>query len=138
MFTVLPKADPDTQAFWDGCLQDQLLLQRCSACHVFRHPPRPVCPACLSDRFSWDRASGYGTVYTFVVVRRALGRGWEERIPYVVAVVELDEGAHFLTNIVNVEPEAVAIGMPVEVTFAELDGTTKLPVFQPRASAAAR
>ena len=133
---VIPKPDPDTQAFWDGCLHDQLLLQRCSACHAFRHPPSPICAACLSDRFAWERASGYGVIYTFTIVRRALGRGWEERIPYVVSVVELDEGVRVLSDIVDVEPEAVAIGMPVEVTFAELDGTTKLPLFRPRTSEA--
>jgi len=71
-------------------------------------------------------------VYTFVIVREALARGWEQFVPFVVAVIDLDEGVKFLSNVVNVAPDAVAIGMPVEVTFAELDGTTKLPLFQPR------
>jgi len=135
---VIPLANPDTQAFWDGCLREELLLQRCSVCGAYRHPPSPICPKCLSDRFAWERASGYGTVYTFVIVRRALARGWEGMVPYVAAVVELDEGVKFLTDIVNVAPEAVTIGMRVEVTFAELDGTTKLPLFQPRSAEAQR
>jgi uncharacterized OB-fold protein len=128
---VIPVAGPDTQAFWDGCLREELLLQRCSSCGALRHPPSPICPKCLSDQFAWERASGRGTVYTFTIVRRAMGRGWDTMIPYVLAVVELAEGVQFLTDLVNVEPEAVKIGMPVEVTFAELDGTTKLPLFQP-------
>jgi uncharacterized protein len=129
---VIPLAGPDTQAFWDGCLRDELLLQRCDVCRAFRHPPSPICPNCLSDRFAWERASGRGTVYTFTIVRRAMGRGWDAMIPYVLAVVELDEGVQFMSDLVNVDPDAVTIGMPVEVTFAELDGTTKLPLFQPR------
>ena len=131
---VIPLAGPDTQAFWDGCLREELLLQRCAVCRAYRHPPSPVCPKCLSDQFAWERSRGRGTVYTFVIVRRALARGWDGAIPYVAAVVELDEGVKFLTDIVNVAPEAVQIGMPVEVTFAELDGTTKLPLFQPVAA----
>jgi uncharacterized protein len=129
---TIPVANPDTQPFWDGCARDELLLQRCSACGAFRHPPSPICPQCLSDRHDWIRSTGRATVYTFVVVRQALARGWEALVPYVVAVVELEEGPRFLTDLVNVAPEAVTIGMPVEVTFAELDGTTKLPLFQPR------
>ena len=124
--------NPDSQPFWDGCARGELLLQRCTDCGTFRHPPSPICTNCLSDRAEWIKASGRGTVYTFTIVRQALARGWEERLPYVVAVVELEEGPAFLSNLVNVDPETVAIGMPVEVTFAELDGTTQLPLFQPR------
>jgi len=129
---VVPLANPDTQPFWDACLRGELLLQRCSACRAYFHPPSPSCPTCLSDQYEWVRASGNGTVYTFVIVREALARGWEQFVPFVVAVIDLDEGVKFLSNVVNVAPDAVAIGMPVEVTFAELDGTTKLPLFQPR------
>ena len=129
---MIPVANSDTKPFWDGCLQRQFLLQRCSNCGAYRHPPSPICPKCLSDRHVWVPASGRAKVYTFVVVREALSRGWEKVIPYVLAVVELDEGPHVLTNVVNIAPEKVAIEMPVEVTFEELDGTTMLPVFQPR------
>ncbi len=108
------------------------MLQLCTVCKTYRHPPSPICPNCLSDRAEWIKASGKGTVYTFTIVRQALARGWEERIPYVVAVITLDEGPTFLTNLVNVHPDAVMIGMPVVVTFSELDGETKLPLFEPQ------
>lgn len=130
---AMPLGNSDTQPFWEGCTRGELLLQRCTACGAYRHPPSPICPHCLSDQHAWLPASGRGTVYTFVVVRQALARGWDERIPYVVAVIELDEGPQFLTNLVNVEPEAVTIGMPVEVTFAEQNGAT-LPLFRPRSA----
>jgi uncharacterized protein len=128
---VIPVANIDTKLFWDGCAEGKLLLQRCAACQAYRHPPSPICPNCLSDQHAWVPASGRGTVYTFVVVREAR-RGWDKMVPYVLAVVELEEGPRILTDLTNVEPEKVAIGMPVEVTFEELDGTTRLPLFQPR------
>ncbi len=129
---VIPAANADTKPFWDGCLRDELLLQQCASCHAYRHPPAPICPNCLSDRHAWVPASGRGAVYTFVVVRESRARGWDKMVPYVVAVIELEEGPRMLSNLTNVEPEAVTIGMPVEVIFEELDGTTKLPLFRRR------
>lgn len=86
----------------------------------------------MSDQSEWVRASGRGTVYTFTIVRQALARGWEEKLPYIVAVIELEEGPKLLTDMTNVAPEAMSIGLPVEVTFEDFDGVTKLPLFQPR------
>ena len=128
---VVPVANADTQPFWEGCARGVLLLQRCGACQSYRHPPSPICPQCLSDRHEWVEASGRGTVYTFVVVRETRARGWDKLVPYVVAVVTLEEGPRMLTNITNVAPEEVKIDMPVAVTFGEVDGPTKLPLFQP-------
>lgn len=128
---VVPLPNLDTQPFWDGCARGELLLQRCAACGAYRHPPSPICPECLSDRQEWVRASGRGTVYTFVVVREARARGWDKMVPYVIAVIALEEGPRLLTDLVDIAPEAVTIGMPVSVTFAELDGTTQLPLFAP-------
>jgi uncharacterized protein len=127
---VLPYANIDTKPFWDGCLEGQLRLQRCSACGAWRHPPSPICAVCLSEEHEWIPARGRGTVYAFTVVREAR-RGWEKLVPYVIAVIALDEGPRILSNVVNIAPEQVAIGLPVEVSFAELDGSTKLPLFQP-------
>lgn len=123
--------NPDSQPFWDGCARGELLLQRCDACGAFRHPPSPICPNCLSDAAGWVRASGRGSVYTFTVVRQALARGFDEKLPYVVAVIELDEGVKFLANLVDADPETVTIGMPVEVTFEAFDGAAQLPQFRP-------
>ena len=89
---VIPVANSDTKPFWDGCARAELLLQRCTACQAHRHPPSPICPRCLSDQHTWVRASGRGTVYTFVVVRETRARGWDKMVPYVLAVIELEEG----------------------------------------------
>jgi hypothetical protein len=111
-----------------------LELQRCNACGAFRHPPSPICQNCLSDQHEWVPASGRGSLYTYAVVRQALGRGWEEKVPYIVAVIELDEGPRFLSNLIDVEPEAVQIGMPLEVTYAERADAPPLPLFRPRSA----
>ena len=117
--------------FWEGCSRNELLLQQCSACGTFRHPPSAVCPSCLSAQHAWVAASGRGTVYTFAIVRQALAKAWEDKVPYTVAVIELEEGPRFLTELVDVAPDDVTIGMPVEVSFTERDGVT-LPLFHPR------
>jgi uncharacterized protein len=121
---VIPLANSDTKPFWDGCAEGKLLLQRCAVCGAYRHPPSPVCPHCLSDKHEWVASSGRGTIYTFTIVRENRARGWDKMVPYVLAVVELEEGPRMLTNLIDVAPEAVAFGMPVAATFAELDGTT--------------
>lgn len=127
--------DVDSQPFWDGCARGELLLQRCSQCGAYRHPPSSVCPECLSDACTWETASGLGSVYTYSIVRQALGKDWEGRVPYVVAVIELDEGPKILSDVVNVAPEEVTIDMPVVVVFDRIDEANVLPLFEPRAKA---
>jgi hypothetical protein len=127
----MPAANPDTQPFWDGCGRGVLLLQRCTVCSTFRHPPSPICPNCLNAKHEWLEATGHGTVYTFVIVREALRRGWEEFVPYVVAVIDLDEGPKFVTNVVNIDPDLVTIGMPGKIVFTSTDDAMMLPVFAP-------
>ena len=121
----------DTQPFWDGCARGELLLQHCGACGTLRHPPSPICPHCRSTEHAWVPANGRGTVYTYTVVRQALAKGWDARVPYVVAVVELDEGPRILSNIVEVAAEDVRIGMRVEVVFIASQGEQQLFVFKP-------
>jgi uncharacterized OB-fold protein len=131
----LPLADRDAQPYWDGTAQETLLLQRCGACQAYRHPPSPTCPRCFSADHAWVPASGSGTVYSFVVVRRAFNPAWEPDVPYVVAVVQLAEGPKLVTNIVNTPVENVAIGQPVTVTFDHVSDTVALPKFQPASPA---
>jgi uncharacterized OB-fold protein len=131
MRPVAPVPNFETQEFWDGCRRGQLLLQKCGDCGAYRHPPAPICSTCLSPQHEWVEASGHGTVYTFVVVRETRAKGWEQLVPYVTAVVTLDEGPRMLTNIVDVAPEDVKIDMPVQVTFAEAEDEMKLPLFRP-------
>jgi uncharacterized OB-fold protein/acyl dehydratase len=125
-----PAVSADTEFFWEGCRRGELLIQRCAACGRLRHPPRPACGECGS--LDWDavRSSGRGEVFSFVVHHHPPVPGFE--VPYVVALVALEEGTRLVSNLVDVAPEDVRIGMPVEVSFLRVDETLTLPVFRPR------
>ena len=124
-------ADIEAQSFWEGCARGELLLQRCTDCGAYRHPPSPICPDCLSATHEWVPASGNATVYSFVVVQHAFNRWFEDQVPYAVAVVELEEGPHMLSNVVDVLPDQVTIGMKVRVCFDRVSDEVALPKFQP-------
>lgn len=126
----LPFPDEDTQEFWDGAKRHELLVQKCNHNHL-RYPPRPICPDCFSQEFKWEKMSGKGEVYTFIIVRVAPRPDWQEYVPYVLAVVKLDEGPRVETNIVGIKPEDVKIGMKVEVVFEDVTEKVTLPKFKP-------
>jgi len=126
---LAPAVTRDTQFFWDAVKQHRLLIQRCTGCGTLRHPPRPMCPQCHA--LTWDtvEASGRGTVFSFVMPQHPQFPFME--YPYIVALVELEEGTRLVTNIVGTVPEEVDIGMPVQLTFEEFDGGVVLPQFTP-------
>jgi uncharacterized OB-fold protein len=119
----------DTQFFWDGVKAHRLLIQRCGGCGTLRHPPRPMCPHCHSLEWDSIEASGRGNVFSFVIPHHPPLPWFPE--PYVVALVELEEGTRLVTNLVGVAPEDVSIGMPVRVRFEAFDGGLVLPLFAP-------
>ena len=104
------------------------------ACGTLRYYPRAVCPECLSGEARWERMSGRGTVYTFTVTYQNQSPGFREELPYVLAYVTLDEGVQMLTNVVGCPPDQVKIGMPVEVTFEDVNDEIAIPRFKPVAS----
>jgi uncharacterized OB-fold protein len=125
-----PAMNADTEFFWRGASRGELLIQRCIACNTLRHPPRTMCGECGSLEWDTVRASGRGEVFSFVVMHHPPVPGFE--MPYVVALVALEEGTRVVTSIVGVEPFDVGIGMPVEVDFMKIDDDLTLPVFKPR------
>jgi uncharacterized protein len=124
-----PVPTPETMHYWEGTALGELRLQRCRACSSTYFPPQPFCPACTSDDIELVRSSGRGFVYSYVITDRA-APGFTA--PYVIAVVELEEGPRLLTNIVEVDPnpEELPIDLPVEVVF-ETVGEHALPMFRP-------
>ena len=130
----LPTTDQETEPFWEACRRGQLLVQRCGACgHVYAYA-RPFCPACWSEDVAWVEASGRGTLYTWSTVHRNDLPPFGDRVPYVAAIVELEEGPRLMTNVVDASDDRLEIGMPLEVTFRsdpdpEVDLT--VPVFRP-------
>lgn len=127
----LPVPDEDSRRFWEGCRMRCLTLPRCTSCGEVIFYPRSVCPECGSEQLEWVELSGKGTVYTFSVVYRPPSKFFEGRTPYVIALVELDEGPRLMSNIVEVNPESVRIGMRVECVFKEVDEKITLPLFRP-------
>jgi uncharacterized OB-fold protein len=128
---ILPVATPLTQPYWDGARQHELLYQKCKICGANWHPPMPICPACHSSDFDWLAASGGGFVYTYTVVHHPTHPAFTDRVPYVVAVVELDEGPRVVTNIQNCQPTAVSAGMRVRIVFEDLAEGVTLPQAEP-------
>ena len=129
----LPTPDPDTQAFWDGCRAHRLLVSKCMGCGAFRWPPRPGCPWCHATEHEWVEVSGRGTVYSYVIFRRAFLPEFRDDVPYVVAIIEVEESptVRILSNIVGCKPEEVAFGMPVRVVFEDVTGDVTLFKFAP-------
>lgn len=125
-----PVPTPDVAPFYEAVRRHELRLQRCAECGRFRHYPRPVCPSCLSRRFSWELASGRGTVYTWTIVRGPTLPAFEGRLPYNVVDVLLDEGVHFVSEVLDCAPEEIRAGMAVEATFVDVDSELTLVKFR--------
>src|SRR4051812_30205088 len=119
-FRLAPSMTADSQFFWDGVKEHRLLIQRCAACGRLRHPPRPMCPQCLSLESDTVESSARGTVFGAVVPPPPPMPGFDE--PYTVALVDLDEGTRLVTNLIGVAPENVTIGMRVQVHYETFDG----------------
>jgi uncharacterized OB-fold protein len=126
-----PKPTPETQHFWDGTLAGELRLQRCDACANVYFPPRPFCPGCGGRKVSVFKASGKGTLYSYVINHRPAAPGFMP--PYAIAVVELEEGPRMMSNIIDCPqtPEALELDMKLEVAFEKLDDRITLPLFRP-------
>lgn len=127
----LPRVDEESRAWWEALRRHELYVQRCAGCGALRLPPRALCPACLSPAVDWVRSSGRGTVYSFTVTRQNQAPGFRESLPYVLAIVELDEGPRVMTVVVGCAPEAVRIGMPVRVVFDDVTPEMTLATFAP-------
>jgi len=127
----LPRPNSDTAPFWEACRRHELRFQKCSSCGHVRWPASILCPMCYSQEAEWILSSGKGTVYTFVVYHHAYHPAFKPELPYVTAVVALEEGPRFLTNIMGCPPEAVHCDMPVEVAWEDLEEGFSLPKFRP-------
>lgn len=126
-----PEIDPESAGYWAAANDGRLVVPRCTACGHRFFPPRRRCPRCWAPGVALEDASGRAEVLSFTVVRRNDVPPWRDRVPYVVAVVETDEGVRMTTSIVGASPEDVRIGMPVTVDFERIDEDVALPVFRP-------
>ncbi|MPZ86936.1 MAG: nucleic acid-binding protein [Nitriliruptorales bacterium] len=129
---TVPQPTAESQPFWDACARHELVIQRCNSCGRFWFPPSNRCQHCWSENFAWTPASGSGELYTFTVFRRAYAPELAEQLPYVVGIVELEEGPRLITNVVDCEPDNVRVGMLIEVVFHDIAEGVSLHAFRPR------
>jgi len=119
-----PAVTVESQAFWDAARGGRFVLPVCNACGKAHWYPRAICPFCAGDKIEWRAASGKGTIYTFSVMRRVTE-------PYAIAHVTLAEGPTMLTNIVDCDFDALAVGQPVTLVFQETENGPPVPMFKP-------
>ena len=129
----LPIPQPESDFYWEKAKQHELWLRQCNDCKSTYFYPRNICPDCFSRNTTWIQSSGKGTVHTFAIVHRAPTPAFRDDVPYVVAMVDLEEGARMPTNLVGIEPdpEQIRAGMQVEVTFEDVTEDVTLPKFRP-------
>ena len=129
-----PRPGPESLPYWQAAREHRLALPKCDRCKKFWFPPSASCPHCLSAKFTFCDVSGRGKVFSHVTFNRVYRASFSERVPYVVALIELEEGPRLLTNIVGISPEEVRCDMPVEVVFEDIDAEASIPQFRPRGS----
>lgn len=125
-----PKIDTVSRGFWDNAREGRLSVQRCDDCSHLHFPGSPVCPRCLSESQSWMPVSGRGTLLSWVRFHRAYWDGFRADLPYLVALVGLEEGPMLMTNIVGTPAEDLDIGTPLEAVFETVDDEVTLPKFR--------
>ena len=125
-----PPADLEMAPYWAATLEGRLLIQRCVPHGHAQLYGRAHCITCRGE-VRWEDASGFGTVYSFTVLRQHHSRSLRHLLPLVVALVDLAEGPRIMTNLVDVAPEAVRVGMRVEVYFERVSDHAALPLFTP-------
>jgi uncharacterized OB-fold protein len=126
-----PVIDGDSAPFWEAARAHQLRLQQCGACARFVYYPRALCPHCHATNLVWREVSGLGRIYSFTISRRAPSAEFEPTVPYVVALVQLDEGPRMLTNIVTDDVASVQCEDRVRVVFRDIGEDVVLPMFEP-------
>jgi uncharacterized protein len=119
-----------TEPFWEATKRKELVLQWCERCDKPVHRPRERCPRCMTSELTWRPASGAGELYAVSVSHRQWPTGPPGDGPYVVALVDLDEGARMMSNVIGMDPESVEVGMRVKVAWEPLEDGRNLPQFE--------
>ena len=130
MSLPVPDIDDVNRLYFEGTAKGELRIRACNSCDARFRFAHAWCPVCWSQDLDFQVASGRGRIETFTVVHQAPYPSFEDRIPYVIALVELEEGVRMMGNIVDCEPGEVTIGMAVAVTFEERD-EVMIPMFRP-------
>jgi uncharacterized OB-fold protein len=126
-----PMADAIHLPWWEAAAEHRLVVQRCAQCGRTRLPPAPLCASCRSPESRWQEVPGRGEVFTYTIVHRPIAAS--QKLPFVIAVIALEDsgGLRMISNLVDVAPEDVAIGMPVEVVWEDMSEDLAVPRFRP-------
>jgi uncharacterized OB-fold protein len=126
---LAPTISPDSEFFWNGLREHKLLIQSCGGCGTLRNPPQPMCPKCRSLEWELIESSGRGTVYSYVMPHQPTFPFFD--YPYIVALIELAEGVRLVSNLTDIDPADVTVGMAVEVFYQPFDNDLVLHQFRP-------
>lgn len=128
-----PIVTDDNRFYWDAAVEGRLVTQRCRQCGRLRHPPRPMCPECHSLEFEIIDLMGEGEVYSYAILHHPQNPAFD--YPVIAALIDLTEGVRVLSNLVDIDPKDITIGMSVTVDFRPTRHDGAVPVFRPRAGA---
>jgi uncharacterized protein len=126
----LPVIEKWNAPYWQAAKRHEFVAQRCRACGYVHLPPGPVCTNCLSDDQDWVPLSGKGTINSYGVYHQQWHPGFADAMPYNVALIELAEGPQIISQVIGCENDALACGLPVEVTFDDVTPEVTLPKFR--------
>jgi uncharacterized OB-fold protein len=126
-----PLLNDDNHVYWDAAREGRLVTQKCQRCGRLRHPPRPLCPVCHSPDFEFIDLSGRGVVYSYAILHHPQNPAFE--YPVLAALIDLDESVRVLSNLVDIDPREISIGMAVTVDFRPTRDDGAVPVFKPEA-----
>ena len=124
----VPRPSKLSLPHWEGCKRGELLVQRCKQCASYIFTPEVACIHCLSEQLEWVKSSGKGTIYSFTIIYRPQRPEFET--PYVAVIIELEEGWHMLSNLIDCDLEAIKIGLAVSVHFVPRGDDMVLPMFK--------
>ncbi len=127
----LPRPEGLDVEFFEHCAKRRLCFQRCRSCGHWRHVPRLMCATCGSPDWEWSQSSGRGKIFSWTVTHQAMHPAFANDVPYVVALVELEEGVRMVTGLRGFEPDQLALDLPVVVSFEDVGEGVLLPYFRP-------
>lgn len=120
------------EVFWDAAKRHELLIPRCRKCNSFFWYPRPACPTCWEEDWEWVAVKGTGRVHTYTIVRQPQNPAFNDDVPYVYAIIQLDEGVRMISNVIKCNvPDGVKVDMRVKVVFDDVTPEWSLPKFEP-------
>ena len=131
-FPPTPAPQPQTQLdeeFWAHCAEERLCFQACQSCDTWRHLPRIMCASCGSPDWEWRESSGRGRLYSWTVTHQAMMPQFAPQVPYIVAVVELEEGVRMISHLRGIDPAELELNLRVELEFKRLNDDVVLPMF---------